>query len=422
VTEERAPFAKKLDVLERNRWLRGLSLALMISGPAMFAAFLAKVFPPGLLGVHATILGIVLAVAVGRTNMRAQRKSRDVRASAEGVRVDGVLHTPRARIADGFFQPRWSHEEGGFRSSVRLVDKRRRVAFEAEVQHETEALQLLYALGLDPGSKRAEFRGSSPMFATLGRNFAFVFGAMFTMGVCTAVLGALGVDAFGLFPLMLPLSMFAGMIPTKIAVGIDGILLRWLWIKTFVPMSKITRFVPEDDRIIRLTLSDGTEKVVYTSMRRKGGPTGFGAKYASQHRDAVLARMTEASRAFHARTPAADVTALVGRGSRTREEWFDSLAKLGASDGGYRDAVVREDDLWRVVEDPAAPEDARAGAMVVLRPKLDDAGKQRVRIAAEATASPRLRVVLERASSDHDLRDAVGELSEEVLERQLRRS
>jgi len=422
VTEERAPFAKKLDALEKSRPLWALSVALMLGGPAMFAAFLAKVFPPGILGLHATILGVVLAVALGRTNLRAQRKSRDVRASAEGVRVDGVLHTPRAQIADGFFQPRWSHEEGGYRSSVRLVDKRRRVVFEAEVQDEGEALQFLYALGLDPGSKRAEFRGSSPMFATMERNFAFVFGGMFALAALTAVLGALGVDAFGVFPLMMPLLIFTGLIPTKIVVGIDGILLRWLWTKTFVPMSKITRFAPEEDRIIRLTLSDGTEQVVYTSMRRKGGASGIGARYASQHRDAVLARISEAWRAFHARTPTADVTALVGRGSRTREEWFDSLAKLGANDGGYREAVVREDDLWRVVEDPAAPEDARAGAMVVLRPKLDEAGKRRVRVAAEATASPRLRVVLERATSDDDLHEAVGELSEEVVERQLRRA
>lgn len=422
MTQERAPFVKKLDVLERNRLIGGLSLALMLGGPAMFAAFLAKVFPPGLLGLHATILGVVLAVALGRTNMRAQRKSRDVRASAEGVTVDGLLHTPRAKIADGFFQPRWSHDDGGYRSSVRLVDRRRRVVFEAEVQDEGEALQFLYALGLDPGSKRAEFRGSSPMFATLGRNFAFVFGAVFGMGALTAVLGALGVQAFGLLPLMMPILIFAGLIPTKIAVGVDGILLRWLWRKTFVPMAKITRFAPEDERIIRLTLADGSEQVVYTSMRRRGGPTGIGARYASQHRDAVLARMSEAWRAFHARTPAADVTALVGRGSRTQEEWFDSLAKLGANDGGYRDAVVREDDLWRVVEDPSAPEDARAGAMVVLRPKLDDAGKQRVRIAAEATASPTLRVVLERATSEGDLHEAVGELYEEVYERQLRKS
>jgi hypothetical protein len=421
VTEERAPFAKKLDVLEKNRLIGGLSLALMLGGPAMFVAFLAKVFPPGLLGVHATILGIVIAIALGRTNMRAQRKSRVVRASAEGVTVDGVLHTSRARISDGFFQPRWSHEEGGYRSSVRLVDKRGRIVFEAEVQDEGEALQFLYALGLDPASKRAEFRGSSPMFATLGRNFAFVFGVMLAMGAATAVLGALGVHAFGLFPVM-PLLLFAGLIPTKIAVGIDGVLLRWLWTRTFVPMSKITRFAPEDDRIIRLTLADGSEKIVYTGMRRRGGMTGMAARYASQHRDAVLARMSEAWRAYHARTPTADVTALVGRGSRTRKEWFDSLAKLGANDGGYRDAVVRDDDLWRVVEDPTAPEDARAGAMVVLRPKLDAAGKQRVRVAAEATASPRLRVVLERATSEGDLHEVVGELSEEVEAPQLRRS
>jgi hypothetical protein len=137
---------------------------------------------------------------------------------------------------------------------------------------------------------------------------------------------------------------------------------------------------------------------------------------AAEHRDAVLARIGEAREAFRARGPAADVSALVGRGTRTRADWLAALTKLRDAEGGYRDAVVREDDLWRVVEDPSAPEDARGGAALLLRSSLDDAGKARVRVAAEATASPKLRVALDAAAGDAQeeaLRAALSDLSED---------
>lgn len=414
MAEDRAPFEKKLDVLENNQTLLWLTRLMVMVGPVLLLSAILGLFPPGFLGLHVAIVGFILGVAQNRTNWKAKRRSRSVRASAEGVRVDGQLVVARKDVADGFFQPRWSREEGGFKSSVRLVDKWRRVAFETEVSDENQALEILWTLGLDPTSKRAEFRGSPPMFATLGRNLLFIFGSFVFFGLLSTLFAMLEFHFFGIFPLMFPVVFLTGLIPSKIAVGMDGILLRWLWTKQFIPMSKVKRLVPEEDRMIRIDLVDGTDKVVYTSMRRRSGWQGnFGQRYSAMHRDAVLARMKEAWELFRQRGPAADMAALVGRGTRTHEEWFDALGKMAGADAGYRDAVVREDDLWRVVEDPAAPEDARAGATMVLRSKLDDAGKQRLRVAAEATASPKLRVVLETAAEDAALEDAMTDLAEE---------
>jgi len=56
-------------------------------------------------------------------------------------------------------------------ASVRLVSKWRTILFEAEME-EAKALAMLEALGLDPGSKRAEFNGSSPLYATRDRTLA----------------------------------------------------------------------------------------------------------------------------------------------------------------------------------------------------------------------------------------------------------
>jgi hypothetical protein len=56
--------------------------------------------------------------------------------------------------------------------------------------------------------------------------------------------------------------------------------------------------------------------------------------------------------------------------------------------------------LWRIVEDPAAPADARAGAAVALGHGADEDSRARLRAAASATAAPKLRFAIETAAKD----------------------
>jgi hypothetical protein len=58
--------------------------------------------------------------------------------------------------------------------------------------------------------------------------------------------------------------------------------------------------------------------------------------------------------------------------------------------------------LWEVVEDPAVDSTARAGAAMMLRRTLDDGGRARLRVAAGACASPRLRVALDAVADGGD--------------------
>ncbi len=48
---------------------------------------------------------------------------------------------------------------------------------------------------------------------------------------------------------------------------------------------------------------------------------------------------------------------------------------------------------------PEGPVHVRIAAAAAVAPSLDDAGKARLRVAAEATASPELRVALEAAAA-----------------------
>jgi hypothetical protein len=234
-----------------------------------------------------------------------------------------------------------------------------------------------------------------------------ITGSFVAASALTSLLGSGAMS--GIAMLFVPL-VLAGMIPSKIVVGVDGVLVKWLFTKRFIPMSQITAVTRADDRAIRFHLSSGESVVVHTSMRGK-----YKTARAPQHRDAVLARVAEALAAFRARGASVDVSALVGRGTRTKNEWLDALRKLRAGGGGYRSALVRDDDLWRVVEDPAAPADERAGAAMVLRRSLDESGRARVRVAAEASASPKLRVVLDAAASETDdaLESAIDDLAKE---------
>ena len=91
--------------------------------------------------------------------------------------------------------------------------------------------------------------------------------------------------------------------------------------------------------------------------------------------------------------------------------WHADLLRLDDDGNAYRATPLRTEELWRVVADVAEPEETRAAAAVALRGR-GDAG--RLRVVAEDVASPRLRVVLERAAdadaADETLAEALGAL------------
>ena len=292
---------------------------------------------------------------------------------------------------------------------MQLVDKRKRILFEAEVATEEKAVAMLRVLGLDATQKRAEFRGSSPILATQPRNFALGLGFAAVMFAWMFVGSALHhVTPFPLVFGIAPLALLA-MLPSKIIVGVDGVLARWLWWKRFTPISKIKAARGDGTTRIALQLTNGKTQTLYTTSSKHHGGVH------QQHRDLILARIHEAQRAHDELGPGADVAVLVARGERSTAEWRQALAALGENDTGYRRAAIREEDLWRVVEDPRAAADARAGAARLLRKGLDDEGKARVRVAAEATASPKLRIALEAATGNDDeaVDEALAELGSE---------
>lgn len=393
--DEPGEIQSRLVVLEKNHLIDAALLACLPLGLLLFGAFLLLGFSPGAFGIHVAFVASVVRFGMARENARPRPVLRDIRISAEGVRIDDEL-LPRAKIAEGWYQPR----AGG--STVRLFDRQKRVIFEARVESEDEAQRMLRALGLDVSQKRAEFRTVSPFTANQERSIVG-FSALAMAGVMLSRLFL----HLGPVPFFAAIGLFGvlALIPAKVVVGVDGVLLKWLSRKRFIPMSDIVSVQPEGETRISVELTGGRRETIATAPpKRRGG-------VYTERRDVIVARIREAWQAHRSRGPGVDVATLVARGSRTLEEWKSALAGLAQGDAGYRQAAVREEDLWRVVEDPRASEDARAAAALVLRGGLDAPGKARVRVAAEATASPRLRVALEAATGE-DEAAALGALDE----------
>jgi hypothetical protein len=130
--------------------------------------------------------------------------------------------------------------------------------------------------------------------------------------------------------------------------------------------------------------------------------------------DLVAERIREALESARRGDPAQDV-ALLARNAREIGVWVRALRAVAAGAVDHRTAPIPEDRLWRIAEDPNASPTARAGAAVALTPSLDDAGKARIRVAADATASPKLRVALEAAAETDEaaLEHALAELDAE---------
>jgi hypothetical protein len=117
-------------------------------------------------------------------------------------------------------------------------------------------------------------------------------------------------------------------------------------------------------------------------------------------REALVERLREALDA-RARAEASTTTVrLVAREGRRTREWVRAMRSVMRTPASYRTPEVPPEALWRVVEDAGADADARTGAALALAPTLDEDGRARMRVAAEAAVEPRLRVALETAATD----------------------
>ncbi|MBX3225211.1 MAG: hypothetical protein KF795_32140 [Labilithrix sp.] len=181
-------------------------------------------------------------------------------------------------------------------------------------------------------------------------------------------------------------------LPQKIAVGDDGILLRWAGRRRFVPFG-LLREARATSLGVELELADDRELEIRLSHR---------ADAAASRRAAMLERIDEGLVNHRALAPAED-EALLTRGDRDLDAWIREMNALGAADAhGYRTIAIPRERLWAVLENPGADPSARQGAALALRARLDEDERERLVTIAHKSASPRLRVSIDAVARAPD--------------------
>jgi hypothetical protein len=200
----------------------------------------------------------------------------------------------------------------------------------------------------------------------------------------------------GLSPLERPVT-FAFFFGLRVTVGIDGVLVAW-------PLLGRRRFV-RHGRIDDIRWTEDEVTLVLTSGRRITIATNPSADRLGDGREkhrALVERLLAAREAY-ASAAAGESLAALARQGRSAEAWVRELrASSEAAGGQYRTASLPAEALWRVALDPTEKDELRIGAGLALRPTLDGEGKERLRVAAAASASPKLRVALVAAAEEED--------------------
>jgi hypothetical protein len=201
----------------------------------------------------------------------------------------------------------------------------------------------------------------------------------------------------GLGPLDRPMT-YAFFFGLRVTVAVDGVLVAWplLGKRRFVAHAHIDDVRWTGDHVV-LLLKNGDRYEIAT----RGGDA----------HEALVERLLSARDAYR-KAEGSEPLAALARGERSVAAWVKELRAMAETAGAqYRSAAVPAETLWRIALDPKEKEELRIGASLALRAALDDDGRTKLRVAADASASPRVRIALAAAAEEDD-DDAIAEAIE----------
>jgi hypothetical protein len=333
------------------------------------------------------ILGLFAYALMGafRTPKKPRSTLHAVEADATGLTVDGKQVMTRAEIASAYCVP--TGDDG--LHAVHVDGRPLRRSFVVYVDSMEKGAALLSALQIDPSMSTAHFRALPP-WAKHVRWLAVVLTA--SPWVLINVLRVLPGWGMGLVAALYGVIALPLILPQRVDVGHDGVFLRWLGNKRFIPFSQV-----EGATLTRLGVTlalRGGQSLELRLSQKDGG--------ADTQARALLGRITDAL-AAQADASHADEEAHLARGMRDLETWMREMRALGTGElSGYRAQAMPRERLWAVVENPTADHSAREGAALALSASLDEEDRARILALAHRTASPRLRIALDGVGRERD--------------------
>ena len=402
-----------ITLLRRNRVYLAAGATPMALGLGFVIAAVATATPELLIPApHSFILGAAALAYAYRANKDPVALPGPLEIDGDEVRYGGEILATRKELADGVLVP----GEGKLR--VRLRKKTGGSDLLFEVKDRAQGQELLRALGFDAAHSVAEVRGASDALRwSLPKILAYILLPIFFLFTPLVLaggfaLGPTGMPFFAIFMVLALLTYIFGLIfsPTKVRIGVDGVLAKWVNTERFIPFSRVTdvhkythRSGGKDYVGVELTLDDGkTERIVCGQ-----------AEWTKTEQEEMLERIREAYELHKSSRGDLPPEVLV-RGNRNAREWVDALRAIGTgASADLRTAPVHQDALIKVVEDARAPAELRVGAAVAAIAGGADA-RDRVRIAAETTASDKLRIALETVARPDRDEEAIAEALDDL--------
>lgn len=392
-----------------------IGLSIPIAGPLVLAAVGKAIDssggPPSWFGV-ATTLFLLLGVLVGAFGAaRSKEKSVALEIDREALRI-GERRILRSVIESGILV-----------QGARLDRVELQLAGGEPLVLELEpgaGSRVLDELGLGTSRRRARVPLTTPAEQALigfGGGVLALVALVMLFGAVTAVTPEELLSSILASPAFSPLAAglaalvalaggltFARSVP-DVVIGVDGVShakpglgRRGYAFTSFADVERVDveEFGTGRARALRVLLvhQDGERTVVATLHAAKRDQI-----------DAIAHRIRASLVEFRAAEGRA-ATALE-KANAPVSTWLEGLRELARRGSDYRSGALAPDQLAEIVADPKAPLDVRVGAAVVLAEGGDDDARSRVRVAADAAASPRLRIALESVASGAPNEDAV---------------
>jgi len=379
--------------VRRNPWMTAASCIPWALIPVVVIASLITKAPFAAITPHLFIVGLFAFLTVWRRKPRARYDTVHVATDASSLLIDDE-RIARDSIKRAELVP-------AYNGTIVHANLRGRIDEEIVFEAEEEAHALLKKLGYDPSQTTATYRCAS--LATT--RYRWVPFMLIPIAIAVGMIG--GAAHFGgLVPLVMLTLLPVMLMPAKVTVGVDGLLVKWLWLREFIATKDII-FVKRFD-------------TGYGRSRRRGveislpGRTLQLPMYSDEAIVTLEQRIRDVVALAKNQTHVGEAAMVLTRGSLGLRDWITQLKAMGSgATATLRSAAVMPEHLWRVAEDPQQPAIQRAAAAIALAPSLGEDDKERLADLAKTTAAPKLRIALERVAedaTDEEMEEALKEL------------
>ena len=379
--------------VRRNPWMTATSCIPWALIPALVVASALTKTPFVALSPHLFVIGLVTFVSVWRRKPRARLEDVHVATDASSLLIDDQ-RIARDAIKRAELVP-WVNR------TIVHANLRGHIDEEIVFEQENDAHTLLKQLGFDPSQTTATYRLAS-LVTTQYRWAPF---ALIPIAVTLGLIAG-AVHLAGLVPLVMLVLLPLMLMPAKVTVGVDGLLVKWLWFREFVPTSDIV-YVKRFDTGYGRNRRRGVELVI------RGRSLQL-PMYSDEAIATLEQRIRDVVALAKSQTHVGEEALVLARGELGLRDWIAQLKAVGAgATATLRNAAVMPENLWRIAEDPAQPAMNRAAAAIALAPSLGESDKERLGDLAKTTAAPKLRVALERVAeeaTDEEMEEALKEL------------